>query len=39
MANNRNTERSLSNVKLFFVRAGGKDLPISSNWSEPFGYN
>lgn len=39
MANNRNTERSLSNVKLFFVRTGGKDLPISSNWSEPFGYN
>ncbi|MBR1818107.1 MAG: hypothetical protein IJ772_04585 [Bacilli bacterium] len=33
------TERSLSNLKLFFARVGGKDLPISANWNNPFGYN
>lgn len=32
-------ERTLSNVKLFFARVGGKDLPISANWNNPFGYN
>ena len=32
-------EKTLSNVKLFFVRTGGKDLPVSSNWNSPFGYN
>ena len=32
-------EKTLSSVKLFFVRTGGKDLPVTSNWNEPFGYN
>lgn len=32
-------ETKLSYLKLFFVRTGGKDLPSTSNWNKPFGYN